>query len=166
MVNSVFQKKIYKYDIEWCELFCQMNLSLISLHQLHSKVAALWNLTFMNGIWVFVNLWNPKQWIYAMWTLECLVRFIFCLYALLHLLHGKGLSPECVLMWLCRWLEEVQAWLHWLHLNGFSPVWILIMCNFNSFLVMLENSQVVHLCGFSQEGSILCFFISPDVIVA
>ena len=55
----------------------------------------------------------------VLWDTTCLVRLFFCVNALLHLLHWKGLCPECVLMWLCRLPDWAKAELHWLHLNGF-----------------------------------------------
>ena len=102
----------------------------------------------------------------VLWDTTCLVRWLFCVNALLHLLHWKGFSPECVLMWLCRLPDWVKAELHWLHLKGFSPVWLRIMCTFKSRAWMLENPQVVHLWGFSSEWVLLWRFRSLEYVVA
>ena len=40
----------------------------------------------------------------------------------------------------------------------FSHIWFLIMCDFKSLVVMLENAHIEHLWGFSPEWVLLWVF--------
>ena len=62
--------------------------------------------------------------------------------------HLCGFSPECVFLWVCRWLDLVVLYSHWLHWCSFSPMCCMI-CVLREEAVLHEKLHCVHLCGFS-----------------
>ena len=79
----------------------------------------------------------------------CLFRLLDWVNFMLHMLHWKGFSPVCVLMWLFRWPESVNFLLQpsHVHSNGFSPVWIL-MCLSRIEPLVKTFSQMEQICAF------------------
>ena len=81
-------------------------------------------------------------------NLEIAVITYLSVKRLLHLSHLNGLSPVCVLIWVCRELDWEKPFLHTVHLKGRSPVCV------RKWTVRLPDwlkarGQKRHLYGFS-----------------
>lgn len=96
------------------------------------------------------------------WVLICVLRFPLSENLFLHISHAYGFSPVCLLIWILRVLDLMNACSQYLHLKGLSPECLLIWSvKWPCVVKFLVQPWIEQANGFSPEWILKCVFRFP-----